>query len=75
MTPRCVCGHTVDQHANIGGCGACRACSCEKFFDPEHEAGRKALLEATEEMGKRCPFCLSLMHHYRLRGYRCPHCQ
>lgn len=33
--PRCVCGHTADQHGNIGGCGACRAlpCPCIKWED------------------------------------------
>jgi hypothetical protein len=33
--PRCVCGHTADQHANIGGCGACRVhpCPCERWHD------------------------------------------
>lgn len=33
--PRCVCGHTCDQHANIGGSGACRVrpCPCEQWHD------------------------------------------
>lgn len=32
---RCVCGHTCDQHANIGGSGACRVrpCPCEAWHD------------------------------------------
>lgn len=34
-TPRCVCGHTCDQHANISGCGVCRVrpCPCEAWHD------------------------------------------
>lgn len=33
--PRCVCGHIADQHANIGGSGACRvrSCPCEQWHD------------------------------------------
>lgn len=68
---RCICGHPT--HANIGGCGVCRAenCKCEYLFNwPESDEHGTPKVKLP-----CCPRCgkdeLGLIHPELLLCYAC----